>query len=75
MIDRAEKVLVTWSDALPSASGRDLRDVARDMGCSVYEAADRLQPAGAIYFQMSEDDEQKALSHPMAMIGSDGPLP
>jgi N-acyl-D-amino-acid deacylase len=72
MIDRADKVLVTWSDTMPSASGRDLRDVAKEMGCSVHEAADRLQPAGAIYFQMSEDDVQKALAHPMAMIGSDG---
>jgi N-acyl-D-amino-acid deacylase len=72
MIDRADKVLVTWSDALPSASGRDLRDVAKELGCTVHEAADRLQPAGAIYFQMSEDDVQKALSHQMAMIGSDG---
>ncbi len=72
MLDRADKVLVTWSDPVPSASGRDLRDVAGEMGCSIYEAADRLQPAGAIYFQMSEDDVQKALSHPMAMIGSDG---
>src|SRR4029450_11078575 len=56
MLDRHEKVLVPWSDAVPSASGRDLRDVAKDMGCSIYEAADRLQPAGAIYFQMNEDD-------------------
>ncbi len=72
MIDRADKVLVTWSDAMPSASGRDLRDVAKELGCTPHEAADRLQPAGAIYFQMSEEDVQKALSHPMAMIGSDG---
>ena len=35
-------------------------------------AADRLQPAGAIYFSMNEADVQRILSHPNAMIGSDG---
>jgi N-acyl-D-amino-acid deacylase len=42
------------------------------MGCSMKEAADRLQPAGAIYFMMDEKDVQAAMSHPGAMIGSDG---
>ena len=36
------------------------------------EAADRLQPAGAIYFMMDEKDVQSAMAHPGAMIGSDG---
>jgi N-acyl-D-amino-acid deacylase len=72
MLDRADKVLITWSDKVTDASGRDLSDIARDMGCSIDEAADRLQPAGAIYFMMDERDVQAALSHPGAMIGSDG---
>lgn len=72
MIDRADKVLVTWSDAMPRFGGRDLRDVAAELGCTVHEAADRLQPAGAIYFQMDEGDVRRALSHRAAMIGSDG---
>ena len=72
MLDRADNVMVTWSDAMPSAGGRDLKDIAAELGCTIYEAADRLQPAGAIYWQMSEDDVRKALSHPRAMIGSDG---
>ena len=42
------------------------------MGCDIYTAADRLQPAGAIYFSMDEEDVQRILSHPNAMIGSDG---
>jgi hypothetical protein len=33
-------------------AGRDLADIARDWGCSEKEAAVRLHPAGAIYFQM-----------------------
>ena len=72
MLDRADKVLITWSDAVKDVSGRDLKDVAREMGCSIYEAADRLQPAGAIYFMMDEKDVQSAMAHPGAMIGSDG---
>ncbi len=50
----------------------DLAGVAKEMGCSMREAADRLQPAGAIYFMMDERDVQAAMSHPGAMIGSDG---
>ncbi|MFO1162701.1 MAG: D-aminoacylase [Reyranellaceae bacterium] len=72
MLDRADKVLITWSDAVQDVSGRDLADIAREMGCSIYEAADRLQPAGAIYFMMDEKDVQSAMAHPGAMIGSDG---
>jgi N-acyl-D-amino-acid deacylase len=72
MLDRADKVLITWSDTVKDVSGRDLADIAREMGCSIHEAADRLQPAGAIYFMMDEKDVQKAMAHPGAMIGSDG---
>jgi N-acyl-D-amino-acid deacylase len=72
MLDRADKVLITWSDTVQGVSGRDLADVAREMGCSIHEAADRLQPAGAIYFMMDEKDVQSAMAHPGAMIGSDG---
>jgi len=72
MLDRADRVLITWSDKVKGVSGRDLREVAREMGCSVHDAADRLQPAGAIYFMMDEKDVQAAMSHPGAMIGSDG---
>ena len=72
MLDRADKVLITWSDAVQGVSGRDLADIAREMGCSIHDAADRLQPAGAIYFMMDEKDVQSAMAHPGAMIGSDG---
>jgi N-acyl-D-amino-acid deacylase len=72
MLERADKVLITWSDKVPGMSGRDLKDIAKEMGCSMREAADRLQPAGAIYFMMDEKDVQAAMAHPGAMIGSDG---
>ena len=72
MLERADKVLITWSDKVQGMSGRDLADIAKEMGCSIEEACDRLQPAGAIYFMMDEKDVQSAMSHPGAMIGSDG---
>ena len=68
----ASKVLVTWSRAHPEFGGWDLAEAAAKMGCGVEEAAARLQPAGAIYFTMNEEDVQRVLSYPHAMIGSDG---
>ena len=68
----AERVLVTWSKAHPDQNGRDIKDIAADWGCTVEEACARLQPAGAIYFQMDEADLQRVLRFPDAMIGSDG---
>jgi N-acyl-D-amino-acid deacylase len=71
-VARCARVMITWSDAMPEASGRDLADIAREMGCSDEEAARRLLPGGAVYFQMSEDDVRRILSYPDTMIGSDG---
>ena len=66
------RTLVTWSTPHPEMGGRDLADIARDWGCSAVEAARRLLPAGAIYFQMDEGDVRAILSFPLTMIGSDG---
>ncbi|MDP3519672.1 MAG: D-aminoacylase [Hydrogenophaga sp.] len=73
--DRAatsSRVLVTWSKALPQHAGRDLVDIARDMGVDEAEAIKRLDPAGAIYFRMDEGDVQRILRFGPTMIGSDG---
>ena len=69
---RASKTLVTWSRARPELAGRTLDDIARQMGCGQEEAAARLQPAGAVYFQMSEEDVRRVLAFAPTMIGSDG---
>ena len=53
-------------------SGRDLDEVARELGCPVEEAVRRLQPAGAIYFRMHEDDVARILQFDETMVGSDG---
>lgn len=71
-IEKAERIIVTWSKADPDKAGRDLSDVAREWGVSLEAAAERLQPAGAVYFTMDEGDVRRILSFPHTMIGSDG---
>jgi len=71
-LNRSERVKVTWSTPHPEMAGRDLSDIAGEWGVSVEEACDRLNPAGAIYFQMDEDDLKRVMTFPDAMIGSDG---
>ncbi len=68
----SEKVLVTWSKSVPEAAGRELSALAQEWGVSLKEAAERLKPAGAIYFMMDEADVRRILSFPHTMIGSDG---
>ncbi len=68
----ASRTLVTWSKPMPQHAGRDLADIAHEMGVSQAEAAARLIPAGAIYFSMDEADVQRILAYAPTMIGSDG---
>jgi N-acyl-D-amino-acid deacylase len=65
-------VQITWSKPHPEQTGRFLADIARDWKLEPHQAAARLLPAGAIYFQMDEPDVQRIMSHRLAMIGSDG---
>jgi N-acyl-D-amino-acid deacylase len=53
-------------------AARTLASIAHEWGCSQVEACERLQPGGACYFQMREDDVQRVLRYPATMIGSDG---
>ncbi len=71
-MDDCPRVLITWSHSHPEQAGRDIGDIADDWDCSWEQAAERLLPAGAIYFQMDEDDLQRILSFANVMIGSDG---
>jgi N-acyl-D-aspartate/D-glutamate deacylase len=66
------RIMITWSTPHPEATGRDLADIAKDWSCSQRAAAERLLPAGAIYFQMDEADVRAILAFPLTMIGSDG---
>jgi N-acyl-D-amino-acid deacylase len=72
MIPISLKILVTWSKSHPDMAGRELTAIAKDWGVSQEEAADRLQPAGAIYWTMDEGDVRRVLAFDQTMIGSDG---
>lgn len=71
-VRRAEKVMITWSRSLPEFRTWDLQDIVAQMGCDLQTCIERLQPAGAIYFQMSDADLENVLCFEGAMIGSDG---
>jgi N-acyl-D-amino-acid deacylase len=71
-LSSSQKVLVTWSKSVPEAAGRELSALAKEWGVSAEAAAERLKPAGAIYFMMDEEDVRRVLAFPHTMIGSDG---
>lgn len=71
-VDERIAITITWSDTHPETAGKDLDAIAAEWKISQLEAAQRLQPAGAIYHCISEDDMRAILGHPATMIGSDG---
>ncbi len=71
-VDERVKITITWSVPHTEMAGRTLADIAAAWSISQLEAARRLQPAGAIYHSIAEDDMRRILRHPATMIGSDG---
>ncbi|BFO10914.1 D-aminoacylase [Serratia rubidaea] len=65
-------ILITWSTPHPEMAGKTLLEIAAAWDSDIHHAAQRLMPAGAIYFQMDEADVRRVLAHPSAMVGSDG---
>jgi N-acyl-D-amino-acid deacylase len=65
-------VLITWSKPFPETAGRRLQIIADELGLSLFDAAKKLMPGGAIYFGMSPEDVDRVLQHPLTMVGSDG---
>ena len=78
-VDERVRIVITWSKPHPEVAGQTLQEIAASWGVAQRQAAARLQPAGAIYHSMSEQDVRRILQHPATMIGSDGlpndPLP
>ena len=71
-VNEVSKIIITGSATRPDVAGRDLDHIATEMGCDRVEAAQRLLPAGAVFFVMDEADVQRILAYPHTMIGSDG---
>ncbi|MBV7456702.1 D-aminoacylase [Acidovorax sp. sif1233] len=72
LVDGVIDILITGSQPHPEMVGRYLKDIAREWDTTEQAACDRLQPGGACYFQMREDDVERVIAHPLSMIGSDG---
>ena len=72
MVEKAERVIVTWSEPHPEYAGRDLADAAAALGLDTLSAVERLSPAGGIYFMMDEADVRRIIAYEHSMIGSDG---
>lgn len=70
--DGRMRVMLTWSKSHPEMAGRDISDIAAEWQCHPIAAAERLLPAGAIYFMLDEADVRRIMAFPHTMIGSDG---
>lgn len=66
------EIFITWSDPYPEQAGQTLAEIANKWQLSIQDTALKLQPAGAVYHGMNEDDVQNIISFPSSMIGSDG---
>jgi N-acyl-D-aspartate/D-glutamate deacylase len=71
-VDPRVTITITWSTPHPEVAGQTLAAIAEQWGIAQMEAAKRLQPAGAIYHSIAEQDMRLILAHPATMIGSDG---
>jgi N-acyl-D-amino-acid deacylase len=66
------RIMITWSTPHPEFAGKMLDEIVANWDCNPREAAERLLPAGAIYFQLDEGDVRAILAYEHTMIGSDG---
>lgn len=63
---------ITWSEPHPEMAGKSLQEIAQLWQTDIHSAGKRLMPAGAIYYNMDEQDVRRVLSYPVTMVGSDG---
>ena len=68
----SEKTVITMCTPHPQFAGREVSQLARELGKSIDDTCTMLQPAGATYFMMNEADVERILQYPDTMIGSDG---
>ncbi len=71
-VERGTRTMITWCTPRPEMTGRDLDDVMAENGWDMDTAMRELQPAGAVYFSMQEEDVRRILACPHCMVGSDG---
>ena len=72
LADGEVEILINWSTPHPEMAGRTLKSIAEGWGITESDAAERLMPGGASYFQIHEQDMREILKHSCCMVGSDG---
>ena len=73
LVDGVIDVMLTWCDPHPEHRPAGCWPTSRaEWGVDQKTACRRLQPGGACYFQMHEEDVERVIAHPRTMIGSDG---
>ncbi|OON41614.1 D-aminoacylase [Izhakiella australiensis] len=65
-------IIITWSQPHPEVAGQSLKQIAQSWSMSLHQAGELLMPAGAIYYNMDEQDVRRVMRYPVTMIGSDG---
>ncbi|WP_159737681.1 N-acyl-D-amino-acid deacylase family protein [Vibrio atypicus] len=65
-------IFITWSEPRPEQAGKMLKQIADELDMSLMDAAKALQPAGAVYHCMDENDVKRVLKYKLTMVGSDG---
>ncbi|MFC4701955.1 amidohydrolase family protein [Glaciecola siphonariae] len=65
-------IFITWSESHPEKAKQTLQSIAKQWELSLMDAAKKLQPAGAVYHGMKEDDMKHFLALSFSMVGSDG---
>jgi N-acyl-D-amino-acid deacylase len=65
-------IFITWSEPRPEQAGKMLKQIADELDMPLMDAAKVLQPAGAVYHCMDENDVKRVLKYKLTMVGSDG---
>lgn len=68
LVHERVEIAITWSTSHPEIAGRSLAWIAAAWCMTQIEAARRVQPAGANYHSISEEDMRRILRHPATMI-------
>jgi len=66
------EIFITWSEFYPQMAGKTLSHISQQWNISLMDAAKKLQPAGAVYHCMDDNDVENILQFSDSMIGSDG---
>ena len=66
------EIFITWSETCPQHAQKTLQQIAEETNQTLLEAAKLIQPAGAVYHNMCNEDVERVLLSKHSVIGSDG---